>query len=249
MPRPRKLRLIQRPAAVGYYKPQGVPLSDLVETVLPLDGLEALRLADVEGLEQTDAAARMGISRSTFSRLVAEARSTVATALLQGWAIRIDGGPVEAAAAASEANAGARRRARCRLDARPAAPTFAATPNDESRTENVRWIAVSAKGATPEAEIDPRFGRAEWFVLFDPKTQRWSRLSNRNAEALAQGAGPAAVERLAKTGVVKVLTGSIGPKAARALDGAGIVALEGARGATVREAIGLVLEAIEPKSP
>lgn len=91
MPRPRKLRLTQRTPLVGYCKPQGVPLSELVEPVLPLDGLKAVRLADVEGLEQVDAAARMGISRPTFSRLVAEARIAPATALSQGWAIRIEG--------------------------------------------------------------------------------------------------------------------------------------------------------------
>jgi uncharacterized protein len=96
MPRPRKIRFIQG-AAVRYYKPRGIPLSELTETVLSLDGLEALRLADVEGLEQADAAPLMGISRSTFSRVLAEARSAVATALTNGWAIRIDGGPVEIA--------------------------------------------------------------------------------------------------------------------------------------------------------
>jgi predicted DNA-binding protein (UPF0251 family) len=98
MPRPRKTRLIQGSALVRYYKPQGIPLSDLVETMVSLDGMEALRLADVEGLEQAEAAALMGISRSTFSRLLAEARGAVATALSRGWALRIDGGPVERSA-------------------------------------------------------------------------------------------------------------------------------------------------------
>ncbi|PYF02522.1 putative Fe-Mo cluster-binding NifX family protein [Rhodopseudomonas faecalis] len=105
------------------------------------------------------------------------------------------------------------------------------------------WIAVSARDSTPDAEIDPRFGRAEWFVLFDPAAQRWSCLSNRDAQAQAQGAGPAVVERLAKAHVVKVVTGSIGPKAARALSAAGIAAIEGAQGRTVRESLGLIPEA------
>jgi uncharacterized protein len=99
MPRPRKIRLIQADAPVQYYKPRGIPLSELRETVLSLDGLEALRLADVEGREQVDAAAQMGISRSTFSRLLADAHRAVATALASGWAIRIGGGPVAMAGA------------------------------------------------------------------------------------------------------------------------------------------------------
>lgn len=95
MPRPRKTRFVHASAAVRYYKPRGIPLSELSETVLSLDGMEALRLVDVERLEQADAAPLMGISRSTFSRLLAEARTAVATALVKGWAIRIEGGPVE----------------------------------------------------------------------------------------------------------------------------------------------------------
>ena len=94
MPRPRKIRFVQGETPACYYKPRGIPLSELAETVLSLDGLEALRHADVDGLDQTEAARRMGISRSTFSRLLAEAHSVVATALTRGWAIRIEGGPV-----------------------------------------------------------------------------------------------------------------------------------------------------------
>lgn len=243
MPRPRKLRLIRKTALVGYYKPQGIPLSDLIETVLSLDGLEALRLSDVEGLEQADAAARMGISRPTFSRLLAEARGAVATALSQGWAIRIDGGPVETTPDGSGQSACVRRRARCRIDTRPAVGAIGAASDGQEADVNARWIAVSARGATPDAEVDPRFGRAEWFVLFDPKTRRWSCLSNRDAQAQAQGAGFTAVQRLAKAGVVKVVSGSIGPKAARALSAAGIAAVDGADGRTVREALGLIPEA------
>jgi predicted DNA-binding protein (UPF0251 family)/predicted Fe-Mo cluster-binding NifX family protein len=242
MPRPRKLRLVRTSALVRYYKPQGIPLSELIEIVLSLDGLEALRLADAEGLEQADAAALMGISRSTFSRLLAEARSAVATALSQGRAIRIDGGPVEASAEGWE-SACARRRERCRIDVRPATMPHATAPDVEEGEQNMSWIAVSAKDATPDAQVDARFGRAEWFVLFDASSQRWSYLSNRDAQAQAQGAGLAAVERLAKAGVVKVVSGSIGPKAARALSAVGIASVEGAEGKTVREALALLPEA------
>jgi predicted DNA-binding protein (UPF0251 family) len=97
MPRPRKIRFVPPETAARYYKPRGIPLRELTETVLSLDGLEALRLADVEGLEQVAAAETMGISRSTFSRLLAQARTTVATALTTGQALRIEGGPITTA--------------------------------------------------------------------------------------------------------------------------------------------------------
>lgn len=64
------------------------------EVALSVDELEAVRLADLEGLYQDDAAARMGVSRPTFARVVTAARRKVAEALVGGRALRIGGGPV-----------------------------------------------------------------------------------------------------------------------------------------------------------
>jgi len=69
-------------------------VSRLAEVTLSVDELEALRLADLEGLYQDDAAARMGISRPTFARIVETSRRKVAEALVEGRALRIAGGPV-----------------------------------------------------------------------------------------------------------------------------------------------------------
>lgn len=87
-------------------------MREIKSVVLSLDGAEALRLADAEGLEHTAAAELMGISRPTFSRLLAEARTTVASALVGGWAIEIAGGAVDPTAelAAPETCGGMRRR-------------------------------------------------------------------------------------------------------------------------------------------
>lgn len=92
MPRPRKHRMVQSHPVETYFKPQGVPIWDLKEVSLPVEGLEALRLADLEGLDQESAAARMGVSRPTFSRVLSAARIVVSQALVQGWAIRVAGG-------------------------------------------------------------------------------------------------------------------------------------------------------------
>ncbi|KAA5597198.1 DUF134 domain-containing protein [Blastochloris sulfoviridis] len=94
MSRPRKMRVIREAASIRVFKPQGIPLRELQDVVLTEDGMEALRLADAEGLEHAAAAELMGVSRPTFSRLLAEARTTVATALARGWAVRIEGGAV-----------------------------------------------------------------------------------------------------------------------------------------------------------
>jgi uncharacterized protein len=70
-------------------------MRELEEVVMTLDEFEAIRLADLEGLYQEDAAARMGISRPTFGRVLAAAHGKVADALAHGKALRIEGGPVE----------------------------------------------------------------------------------------------------------------------------------------------------------
>lgn len=76
------------------YKPAGVPARQLQTIELGLDELEALRLADLEGLYHDAAAVCMGVSRPTFSRLILRARQKTATALLNGHLLLIKGGTV-----------------------------------------------------------------------------------------------------------------------------------------------------------
>ena len=80
-----------------YFKPRGVPVKELEETVLSIDELEALRLADLEGLYHEEAAAQMNVSRATFGRIVEAARRKVAEVLVRGRALKIEGGAVERA--------------------------------------------------------------------------------------------------------------------------------------------------------
>lgn len=92
MPRPPLPRRVLDMPRATYFKPQGAPLRDLAEILLPVEGLEALRLADLEGLTAEEAAAHMGVSRHTFGRVLATARAAVARALVTGAALRIAGG-------------------------------------------------------------------------------------------------------------------------------------------------------------
>ena len=92
MSRPKRERYVNSTPTVTYFKPRGVPLVDLEEVRLTVEGLEAIRLADDLGLTQTEAAQTMGVSRHTFGRVLAEARRSVARALVQGRALRIEGG-------------------------------------------------------------------------------------------------------------------------------------------------------------
>lgn len=68
------------------------PLNKVKGVYLTLDEFEAVRLADLEGLQQVDAAKKLKISRPTFSRIVSSARNKIADGLVNIKAIRIEGG-------------------------------------------------------------------------------------------------------------------------------------------------------------
>jgi predicted DNA-binding protein (UPF0251 family) len=93
--RPRLCRRIDGMPKVAYFKPRAIPMRDLSEACLSVEGYEAIRLADLEELTMEDAALRMGVSRHTFGRILAEGRRAVADALVHGRALRIAGGDYE----------------------------------------------------------------------------------------------------------------------------------------------------------
>jgi predicted DNA-binding protein (UPF0251 family) len=80
---------------VTYFKPAGIPVSQLSEVVLTVEEFESIRLKDLEGLEQEECAEKMAVSRPTFHRVLTSARQKVANALVDGAAIRITGGNFE----------------------------------------------------------------------------------------------------------------------------------------------------------
>lgn len=95
MPRPCRCRKISGCPETRYFKPRGVPLIMLEEVVLSLDEWEAIRLADGEGLYQEAAARKMGVSRQTFGNIITAAHKKIAEVLLEGKALRIEGGVIE----------------------------------------------------------------------------------------------------------------------------------------------------------
>jgi len=77
---------------VTYFKPRGIPLVELEEVILQVDEFEAVRLKDLGGLEQEECAKKMNISQPTFHRLVLSARKKISDAIVNGKAIKIEGG-------------------------------------------------------------------------------------------------------------------------------------------------------------
>lgn len=92
MARPPKLRRVEFEPEFTYFKPAGIPKRELEEVVLHVEEVEAIRLKDLEDLEQEECAERMHISRPTFQRVLISARKKVAEVLIEGKALRVEGG-------------------------------------------------------------------------------------------------------------------------------------------------------------
>jgi len=93
MPRPKKPRFVSAYPAIAAFVPRGMRVSG--EVFMSVEELEAIRLSDFEHLDQETAADLMEVSRHTYGRILATARSIVADALITGKALRVEGGNYE----------------------------------------------------------------------------------------------------------------------------------------------------------
>lgn len=216
MARPRLCRCVAQQPNATFFKPCGVPMRLLDVARLPVEGLEALRLSDLEELNTSEAAAKMRVSRFTYARTLAAARKTVAEALIGGKVLCVEGGSYE-------------------FDASGPAP------RSRKRRTGMDVIAISCDGPSLEDAVDPRYGRAGGFVIAtlqdgggEPEI---SYLDNGDAQMMPQGAGIATTEHLANAGVTVVISGYVGPKAFEALKAAGIAVIQDMDGMTAGEAL------------
>ena len=96
-------------------------------------------------------------------------------------------------------------------------------------------VAITSMGDNLNSQVDPRFGRCQFFIIVDPETLEFEALPNSNLQA-PSGAGIATAQMIAQKGVDTIITGNVGPNAYQTLSAAGIKVLTGAQG-TVRETI------------
>ena len=90
MPRPKRLRRIMARPQIDHFKPASTLAQG--EVILSLEEFEAVRLIDYDGMDQTQAAEIMGVSRQTVGRILKAGRSKVATAIVEGLSLRMSGG-------------------------------------------------------------------------------------------------------------------------------------------------------------
>jgi len=102
-------------------------------------------------------------------------------------------------------------------------------PSEKNDMDTNQRICFTAQGRSIEDEIDPRFGRAAFFLIYDPETKSIESLENPNKN-LMQGVGPRSVQFLSENNVDVLFTGQIGPNAQRVLQASKIKVISGASG-------------------
>jgi len=90
VPRQKKPRYCRGVDGFNLFKPSGIPLSQLEIVELGLDELEAMRLCDLEGKQQEEAAQQMGVSRGTVQRLLQSGREKLLTSIIEGQALSFE---------------------------------------------------------------------------------------------------------------------------------------------------------------
>ena len=213
MPRPCHCRRVSALPKNSCFKPNGIPLHELEEVVLSLDGLEALRLADFEDLNMDAAAARMGVSRHTFGRLLRRARRSGAQALVQGQALRIEGGV-------------------CALDVEAEDGS-----NADAATGGLVVAVPSIAPGGPDTAPNAHFGRCQFYTLARVEGGKVGAVSVQ-PNSMHQGgdcSGP--VQALLRLGVTALLAGGMGMRPLRALQEAGIAVYYNANLPTVADCL------------
>ena len=228
-----KCRRVEFYPAVKSFKPAGIPRHCLERVTLRVEEIEALRLKDQLGLEQEECAQKMQVSRPTFQRILVEAHTKVADALVNGKEIFIDGGDYCLGPANCRRQGKGRSGSCCLFGEEQGAPLSEENQGEQPMREKV---AICAAGDTPTSPVDGRFGRCAFFMVWDPAQEQFTTLRNAGPEA-ELGAGTGAAQTLLQHGVGTVVASRIGPQAFAALTRAQIKILQSPEGNDVDTAV------------
>ncbi len=220
--------------AVKRFKPAGVHTAGLKEVSLGHDELEAIRLKDLVGLPQEEAARQMDVSQPTFHRLIHSAHKKLAEAIVNGKALKIEGGNISFGRDALP-QCGNRREGCDRIRAAGKATDGQRDDSPIVKREETK-IAVTSVDGTLDGPVDERFGRSRKFVIYDRETKEWRTMDNFPNTTSAQGSGIQSSRNIIDAGVGVVISSHLGPNAFEALRQAG-VDVYSTSGMTVAEAI------------
>ena len=98
-------------------------------------------------------------------------------------------------------------------------------------------VAISTQNNDLDSLVDPRFGRAAWFIIVDSESGQWTAVDNHGNADASGGAGVQAVTAVVDQGVEAVVTGNVGPNAHKVLAAAGVKIYQTGNGVSAREAL------------
>ena len=205
----------------------------LEEVILGHDEVEAIRLKNLIGLSQEEGASRMGVSQSTFHRLLLSAHKKLTDAVVNGKALRIEGGNVTVV----DVYTGPCHWEKGWSYSTKSIPeAFMIDKNLQSEGGTKMKIAITSVDGTLEGKVDERFGRAKKIIVYDTETKEHVSLDNSMNLNAAQGAGIQAAQNVVKSGANAIISGHFGPKAFQVIQVAGLE-IYSANDMTVAEAI------------
>jgi predicted DNA-binding protein (UPF0251 family)/predicted Fe-Mo cluster-binding NifX family protein len=216
MPRPKFPRKVGFLPGVTYFKPAGIRIADLKEVVLGNDEIEAIRLKNLQGLSQEEAAEEMNVSQPTLHRLLSSAYNKMTDAIVNGKALKIEGGSISVPETSMPECGMARL---CRQGRR----TRTKSAKGRQLSQGDGAIVITSIDGTSEGMVDERFGRARKLIIYEP-TGESKVIENSQQRNLGQGAGMQTAQNVVGLGVKAVITGHLGPNAFKALEAAGIEA-------------------------
>jgi predicted DNA-binding protein (UPF0251 family)/predicted Fe-Mo cluster-binding NifX family protein len=218
MPRPRCVRNIGFFPQVTYFKPAGVKLGEIEEVVLRHDELEAIRLKDLLGIPQEEAAKQMNVSQPTFHRLLLSAHEKLAHTVVNGKALRIEGGNVTIDERFTPP-CGWRHMCKHGWKERSVLQKDNVRSNERG---GIMKVAITSVDGTLDGIVDERFGRSKKLIIYGGETKNYEVIDNEKNMNSPQGAGIQSAQNVVNSGAGAVISGHLGPNAFRVLQTAGV---------------------------
>ena len=251
MARPVIKKIVNTIPLYAYFKPQGIPMTNLKIETLSFEEIEALKLKDVENMDQETAAEKMGISRSTFQRIVKSARYKLVKSVIEGRALKVEGGNyipsdkvIKKQCLKGKHHYYVRKddlisqekdfKSISKIKCPECGERIMNFEKDFKKGKKMK-LCITSTGTSLDSNVDPRFGRCPYFIIYDTEDNTFESIENASREAMG-GAGIQAGQLVASKCTGAVITGNFGPNAFRVLQAAKIKMYSGVSG-TVREAI------------
>jgi predicted Fe-Mo cluster-binding NifX family protein/predicted DNA-binding protein (UPF0251 family) len=216
MGRPKKFRKVE-------FIPENlefIPKNDTKTAVfISIVELEAVRLSDLEELDQIEAAERMKVSRGTYQRILTSGRKKTADALVNGKKIMISGGNYVFNCGSSSCSN------KCEKYYGGKCLRWHKSKIKNNKEDLIMRIAVPAKEKNLKSKVEDVFGRTKFFLIVDVETKKFDVVDNDGAAA-SGGAGITAAQCVADSGADAVVTYQCGKNAADVLNSAGIKILK-----------------------